>query len=141
MRLQLTETSDVKTLARLRAAALALAVSSPTSAQSPAIHDPAKVEAGTYTVDPAHTQVMFSVSHMGFSTYTGTFTEASGELTLDPKTASASALNVSVPVASVLTTSPKLNEDLKSAQGRTLSTRSTRSASRPMARSSAPTSA
>ena len=106
----------MKTLALLLAAALAQAVFAPALAQSPAIHDPAKVEAGTYTVDPAHTQVMFSVSHMGFSTYTGTFTDASGELTLDPKTASASALKVSVPVASVLTTSPKLNEELKSAQ-------------------------
>ncbi len=106
----------MKTRALPLAAAIALAASAPALAQSPAIHDPAKVEAGTYKVDPAHTQVMFSVSHMGFSTYTGTFTDASGELTLDPKTASASALKVSVPVASVMTTSGKLNDELKSAQ-------------------------
>ena len=98
------------------AAALALAVAASALAQSPATHDPARVEAGTYDVDPNHTQVMFSVSHMGFSTYTGTFSGASGELTLDPKTASASALKVSVPVASVMTTSGKLNDELKSAQ-------------------------
>ena len=34
---------------------------------------------------------MFQLSHMGFSNYTVTFSGASGELTLDPKTASATA--------------------------------------------------
>ena len=98
------------------AVALALALSGPALAQSPAQHDPARVEAGTYGVDPSHTQVVFSVSHMGFSNFTGTFSGASGDLTLDPKTAGASALKVSVPVASVMTTSGKLNDELKSAQ-------------------------
>ena len=98
------------------AAALVLATSVSASAQSPATHDPAKVEGGTYRVDPNHTQVMFQLSHMGFSNYTGTFSGASGELTLDPKTASASALKVSVPVKSVMTTSAKLDDELKSAQ-------------------------
>ena len=65
----------MKTRALPLAAAIALAASAPALAQSPAIHDPAKVEAGTYKVDPAHTQVMFSVSHMGFSTYTGTLND------------------------------------------------------------------
>ena len=106
----------MKTSALPLAAVLALAMLGPASAQSPATHDPAEVEAGTYSVDPNHTQVMFSVSHMGFSTYTGTFSGASGELTLDPKTASASALKVKVPVASVMTTSGKLDEELRSAQ-------------------------
>ena len=106
----------MKTSALPLTAVLALAMLGPAPAQSPATHDPAEVEAGTYSVDPNHTQVMFSVSHMGFSTYTGTFSGASGELTLDPKTASASALKVKVPVASVMTTSGKLDEELRSAQ-------------------------
>ena len=97
------------------AAAFALAASVAALAQTPPIHDPAKVEGGSYKVDPNHTQVMFSVSHMGFSTYTGTFSGAAGELTLDPKTASASALKVSVPVKSVMTTSAKLDEELRAA--------------------------
>lgn len=111
----------MKTLSLPLIAALALAIPAPTLAQSPAsrdpaTHDPAKVEAGTYDVDPNHTQVMFSVSHMGFSTYTGTFSGASGELALDPGNAGASTLKVKVPVASVMTTSGKLDEELKSAQ-------------------------
>lgn len=103
---------NVRSLATL----FALVPFAPALAQSPATHDAAKVEAGTYAVDPNHTQVVFSVSHMGFSNYTGTFSGAAGELTLDPKTASASALKVSVPVASVMTTSGKLDEELRSAQ-------------------------
>jgi polyisoprenoid-binding protein YceI len=86
------------------------------SAQAPAPHDPSAVEAGTYAVDPNHTQVQFTVSHMGFSNYTGIFSGASGELTLDPKAAGKSTLKVSVPVKSVMTTSTKLDEELKSAQ-------------------------
>jgi polyisoprenoid-binding protein YceI len=96
--------------------ALGLCAAAPALAQTPPTREPAEIPAGTYAVDPAHTQVLFAVSHMGFSTFTGVFSEASGTLALDPKTASASALKVSVPVASVLTTSPKLNEELKSAQ-------------------------
>lgn len=97
-------------------AALAMAVPVSALAQSPAMHDPAKVEAGVYSVDPNHTQAVFQLSHMGFSNYTGTFSGASGELTLDPKTAGASSLKVSIPVKSVMTTSIKLDEELKGAQ-------------------------
>ena len=52
---------------------------------------------------------------MGISNYTGTFSGASGQLTLDPKTAGASTLKISVPVKSVMTTSAKLDDELKSA--------------------------
>lgn len=99
----------------LSALVLAAAATS-ASAQAPASHDPAKVDAGTYAVDPNHTQVLFSVSHIGFSTYTGVFSQASGELSLDPEAAGKSTLKVSVPVASVQTTSAKLDEELKGAQ-------------------------
>ena len=98
------------------ALALGLATAGAAVAQAPAPRDPSKVEAGTYTLDPNHTQVAFTVSHMGFSNYTGLFSGASGELQLDPKAAGASTLNVSVPVNSVMTTSPKLDAELKSAQ-------------------------
>ncbi len=85
-------------------------------AQAVATHEPSEVHGGAYSVEPNHTQVMFTVSHMGLSNYTGTFTNASGELKLDPKDATASSLKVSVPVASVMTTSGKLNDELKSDQ-------------------------
>ena len=92
--------------------AFLLAAAAPAFAQ--AVTDPSKVEAGTYAVDPNHTEVMFKVSHMGFSNYSGVFFDATGELKLDPKDPSASSLKVSVPVATVTTSVAKLTEELKS---------------------------
>jgi polyisoprenoid-binding protein YceI len=77
--------------------------------------DPASVQAGVYAVEPAHTRILFSVSHMGFSTWYGDFTGASGVLTLDPKEPAKSAVEIHVPVASVSTTSAKLDGELKGA--------------------------
>ncbi|WP_159827932.1 YceI family protein [Novosphingobium sp. TCA1] len=76
---------------------------------------PADVKAGTYAVEPAHTQVTFSVSHMGISPFAGTFAGGSGTMTLDPKNLAATKLNVTIPVTSVQTTSDKLTEELRSA--------------------------
>ena len=76
---------------------------------------PAAVEAGTYAIEPNHTQVIFSVLHMGFSYYSGRLTDVSGDMMLDPKTPAASTVRVSVPVASISTTSAKLDAELKSA--------------------------
>ncbi|TCM42295.1 YceI family protein [Novosphingobium sp. ST904] len=76
---------------------------------------PADVKAGTYAVEPAHTQVTFSVSHMGISPFAGTFSGASGSLTLDPNKLSATKLSVTIPTTSVQTTSSKLSEELVSA--------------------------
>ena len=84
-------------------------------AQSAANTSPSAVEGGTYKVEPHHTQVGFSVLHMGFSLYTGRFADVSGDMTLDPKAQAESTVRVSVPVASVSTTSAKLDEELKSA--------------------------
>jgi polyisoprenoid-binding protein YceI len=96
-------------------ALLLAALSGPALAQV-ANHEPSQVQAGSYAVDPAHTQVGFGVSHMGFTTYYGHFTDASGTLELTPKNPAGSKLSVSVPTASVATTSEKLDGELKSEQ-------------------------
>ena len=77
--------------------------------------NPAQVEPGTYAVEPQHTQVLFGVSHMGFTTYYGYFSDASGVLTLSTKDPSASTLQVQVPVSTVSTQSEKLTGELKDA--------------------------
>ena len=74
---------------------------------------PAEVAPGLYNLEPYHTQVGFSVLHMGFSLYSGRFSDASGELDLKPKAAASSTVRISVPVASVSTTSAKLDGELK----------------------------
>ncbi|ACB95557.1 YceI family protein [Beijerinckia indica] len=87
---------------------------SPAAAQM--ITTPSEVKGGTYVVEPGHTQVGFSVLHLGFTNYSGVFSDVSGTLELDPKKPSASKLNVTIPIASVQTTSAKLTDELKSAQ-------------------------
>jgi polyisoprenoid-binding protein YceI len=76
---------------------------------------PAAVNAGTYGIEPSHTRILFSVNHMGFTTWYGNFTGASGTLKLTPARPDASTLTVSVPVASVTTTNAKLDSELKEA--------------------------
>nr|WP_321986249.1 YceI family protein [uncultured Lichenicoccus sp.] len=82
-------------------------------APAPATSDPARVESGSYAVEPNHTQVLFSVSHMGFSTFHGQFIQSSGSLSLDAKAPADSRFEIHVPVKSVLTSSAKLTDELK----------------------------
>ena len=100
---------------KIAVAATTLMIPTPLFAQAAPNTSPASVEQGTYAIEPYHTQVGFSVLHMGFTYYSGRFTDVSGELTLDPKLQAASSVRVSVPVSSVSTTSPKLDAELKDA--------------------------
>lgn len=77
--------------------------------------DASAVQAGTYSVEPNHTRVLFSVNHMGFSTWYGDFTGAKGSLTLNPKAPASSKVEVTLPTASVSTTNTILDGGLKSA--------------------------
>ncbi|GJD92196.1 Protein YceI [Methylobacterium hispanicum] len=95
---------------------LALTLSAPAIAQTAPTRDPAQIQAGTYAVDPNHTQVGWRVSHMGFSNYAGGFSDVSGTLELQPKNPAAAKLSVKIPVASVTTTSAKLTDELKGDQ-------------------------
>jgi polyisoprenoid-binding protein YceI len=85
-------------------------------AQQVASKDPSAVKAGTYKVESYHTQISFSISHLGFSYFSGFFSGASGTLTLDPAKIGISKLDVSVPVQSLLTTVPILDSELKGEQ-------------------------
>lgn len=99
----------------LKAAALAAAfVVTPALvlAQS-ATTTPAAVQAGTYGVEPYHTRALFAVSHLGFSTWYGEFTGASGSLTLDPAKLGESQVDISVPAASISTSNAKLDDELR----------------------------
>ncbi len=92
----------------------ALTAPSPLLAQA-ANTNPSDVEAGSYLVDPYHTQVHFDVLHMGFSYYEGGFSAVAGELELKPKDVAGSTVHIVLPVASVATTSAKLDGELRSA--------------------------
>ncbi|WP_264785672.1 YceI family protein, partial [Gluconobacter cerinus] len=88
----------------------------PAIASAQTVTNPAQVQSGTYVIEPGHTQVGFSLLHFGFTYYSGLFSNVSGTLQLNAKTPSASKLSVTIPVASVQTTSDKLTDELKSDQ-------------------------
>jgi polyisoprenoid-binding protein YceI len=71
------------------------------------------VKGGTYKVESYHTQVGFSLSHFGFTNYSGLFSGATGSLRLDPSNPATSRLDVTIPVQSILTTVPALTDELK----------------------------
>ena len=67
---------------------------------------PLDVPAGAYTLDPAHTSVIFKVSHLGFSNYTARFRKSSAQLQFDPANLAASTVNVVVDANSLETDYP-----------------------------------
>jgi polyisoprenoid-binding protein YceI len=77
--------------------------------------DPAAAQAGTYSLEPVHTRVLFSVSHLGLTRWYGDFSRASGVLVLDPRDPAVSRVEVSVPIASVSTTNATLDAELEGA--------------------------
>jgi polyisoprenoid-binding protein YceI len=97
-------------------ALLSIAVTVPAARAQAAGQSPQAVKAGTYKIEPQHTQVVFSVSHFGFTNYSGFFSSASGTLQLDASHPAASKLTVNIPINSVMTTSSVLDQELKGPQ-------------------------
>jgi polyisoprenoid-binding protein YceI len=83
-------------------AALALAAAAPLAfADNVPAPVAGPVPAGAYTVDKAHTSLVFRVSHMGFSLFTGRFTNVDAKLDFDPNRIGASSVNVTVDPRSI----------------------------------------
>ena len=96
--------------AALLLAVPALAQQAPTA--TPGTRNPAAVTGGTYTADPGHTLVTWTVDHLGFTPYTGIFGDVSGTLMLDPRNLNAAKVDVTIPVSKVLTASSGLTSHL-----------------------------
>jgi polyisoprenoid-binding protein YceI len=69
---------------------------------------------GTWTVDPSHSNVEFSVKHLGIATVKGAFREFAGTLVIGEDLATATASGT-VQVASVDTNEPQRDDHLRSA--------------------------
>ncbi|HEY3521803.1 MAG TPA: YceI family protein [Rhodanobacteraceae bacterium] len=69
-----------------------------------------------YTLDPPHTQVLFSWDHLGFSHPTGQFDQVQGTLVYDAEHPEKSSVRVSIPVKSLDTHVPALDKQLLGAQ-------------------------
>ena len=62
----------------------------------------------TWTIDPVHSSVEFSLDYMGFSTYRTGFRTLEGSLAFDADRPAASSVTASIPVASVDVTNDRL---------------------------------
>ena len=72
--------------------------------------------AETYTLDPMHTSVVWSINHFGFSNPWGKFSMITGSLTLDEKSPQTSQLTATIPMSGLMTGIPKLDEHLATDQ-------------------------
>ena len=77
--------------------------------------DVASAPSGKYSVQPDHTQVVFSILHMGISPYLGNFGKASGWLQLDAKDPQKSSVIVEIDMNSASTTNDEIRNQLLSA--------------------------
>lgn len=75
--------------------------------------DPLKTKPGVYKLDPAHANIIFSVSHLGFSIHYGRFNKISGSLEIDPKAPETARTFISIDTGSVDTNSAELDEKLR----------------------------
>ena len=80
--------------------------------EMPGVQDTARVTAGTYAVDPAHTLVGWNVSHFGFNDYFGLFGNVTGTLTFDPDNIEAATFDIAIPIAEVTLASEGLKNHL-----------------------------
>ena len=79
----------------------------------PGVADAARVTAGSYEVDGRHTQVNWQVNHFGFNDYFGLFGDVTGTLDIDPANLGAAKVDVTIPIASVATSSAGLTKHLQ----------------------------
>ncbi|HUB85255.1 MAG TPA: YceI family protein [Rhizomicrobium sp.] len=98
---------------RVAAALLWLgSVSAAAPALAQVVTDPAALPAGAYRLETAHSQLLFSIAHLGLTDYYGRFDRLSGTLHFDPHHPERSTVAVSVDPASVDTPSADLNSEL-----------------------------
>lgn len=95
------------------AAAPAAAEAAAAPAEAPAA-EAIKPVAGTYQLDPSHTDVLVQWTHFGFSQPSAQFGISEGTLTWDADDVSKSSVQVSIPVTAIDTFVDKLDEHLKS---------------------------
>lgn len=98
-------------LAALALASTAVVAQTPPTA-APGAKDVSRITGGTYTADPGHTLVTWTLDHMGFSPYTGIIGDVTGTLVLDPKNPNAAKVDVTIPVSKITTASSGLTAHL-----------------------------
>ena len=72
---------------------------------------PVLAEPQAYVIDSAHSDIMASWSHLGFSTTRAMIYDVQGEIMFDPEAPETSSVNVTLPVKSIVVT-PEFNDHL-----------------------------
>ncbi len=77
---------------------------------------PASLQAqtSTWTIDPAHSSVQFSVRHMGVSTVHGSLNGVKGTVLLDEKSFAKSSVTATIDATTLTTSNEKRDQHLKS---------------------------
>jgi polyisoprenoid-binding protein YceI len=68
---------------------------------------------GDYKIDPRHTQVIFTIQHMGLSHFFGRFSNVTGTMPFDPDAVDKSTLNATIDISTISTHVPELDKELK----------------------------
>jgi polyisoprenoid-binding protein YceI len=93
---------------RYALAAARLAIAASLALAAPPLH------AATYTLEPDYTQGIFRWNHLGFSSPAAQFAQGSGSLEFDPADPTKSSVTVTIPLASLNTGVPALDDDFRS---------------------------
>jgi polyisoprenoid-binding protein YceI len=103
---------------RIAVAVLSLALTAclPVLAQNLST-DPAHARSGVYTVNAGHTQVLFSILHLGLTDYFGRFDKISGTMNYDSAKPEQSSVDISIDTTSIDVPSARLTDALKGVFG------------------------
>src|ERR1700689_2899521 len=72
------------------------------------------LHATTYTLEPDYTQGVFRWNHLGFSSPAAQFAQGNGTLEFDQADVTKSSVTVTIPLASLNTGVPALDDDFRS---------------------------
>ena len=104
-------TAPAATPAETAAAPADAAAAAPAAPEAAAI----QIAAGTYKLDPSHTDVLVQWNHMGFSNPTAHFGNADGTLVYDAADVGKSSVEVTLPLSGLNSFTAKFDEHLRSA--------------------------
>jgi polyisoprenoid-binding protein YceI len=93
--------------------ALLALLGAPSALSQSISRDISRAPNGAYLLETSHSQVLFSVLHLGLTDYYGRFDKMSGTLNLDANQPDRSAVSITIDTSSVDTPSSRLGDELK----------------------------
>ncbi|MEM7402480.1 MAG: YceI family protein [Myxococcota bacterium] len=76
-------------------------------------HVAAKQDKETWKVDTAHSNISFSIKHLGMTEVSGSFSRITGTMSLNLKNINKSKVNISIPTAALSTNNEKRDQHLR----------------------------